>query len=113
MKLADILLFEKPSVNLVVIQSKGQYRVDPNPEHTAEDFRNAWTDDLSQARVFKEKAARRFLQRRAEIARSRMAYHEDPKIVRVELDEHGRPFIPGAAEPEKKPGLLGRFRRSS
>lgn len=112
MKLADILLLEKPSINLVVLQAsdaKGRpwYRVDPNPDHTAENYKGAWTQNISEAKVFKEKAARRFLRTREQQSRERMVQHKNLKMIPVELDQTGRPMIP---KPEK-PRLIDRMRR--
>ena len=106
MKLSDILLFEKPSINLVVIKSGLDYRIDPNPMNTDKE---AWTTDITQAKVFKEKVARRFLQKRMEIAKERKVRHDKLNIVQVELDEHGRPIDPEKAN--KKPSLFDRMRR--
>lgn len=94
MKLLDILL-EKPSINLVVIKSGMDYRVDPDPSHFSEEYNKAWSQDLSKAHVFKEKAARKFLQAREELARERKTVHPKMQIVQVELDQHGRPVVPG------------------
>lgn len=105
MKLVDILL-EKPSINLVVIKSGTDYRMDPDPSHFSEDYNRAWTSDLSKAHVFKEKAARRFLQKRRELAAQKKTMHPNLKIQPVELDDQGRPTLP----QQKKASLWDRMR---
>ena len=96
MKIIDILEAARGNC---VLQDGHEYRVDPNPDHRGDRHPEAWTDDVSMAHVFNQKGARRFLQQRAELAKTSSIAHKDLKIVPVELDEHGRPFIPEVRRP--------------
>ena len=105
MKISDILI-EAPRGNFV-LQSGLDYRVDPNPDHSMDRYPDAWTDDVSKAHVFGMKGARRFLQSREELARTKKMAHKQMKIVPVQLDDEGKPFIPEV----RKPSFFDRMRR--
>ncbi len=107
MKLADILL--EASRDLFVIQSGDVYRVDPNPDHSVDQYKNAWTGDISQAHVFKEKAARRFLSARATIAQRRSTVNDKLRMVRVEMDS-GKVVLP---QQQNQVSFFDRFRRAA
>ena len=105
MKIRDILI-EAPR-NLIVLKSGQDFRVDPNPDHTTDVYKDAWTDDVAHAHVFKEKAARRFLLRREELARQKSMAHKQMKMVKVVLDDEGRAVLPEV----RKPSMIDRIRR--
>jgi len=102
MKTQDVLvgLAERKSTSpFVVIRNKSRsYRADPDPNHHKEDWENAWVEDISNAHVFTQKEARKFLQARAGQQWTEMEARRELQFVDVEVVD-GVPRLPQA---EKK-----------
>lgn len=106
MKMVDLL--DEAYGTFVIRGGRGDYRVDPNPVHSSKDHPESWTTEITNAHVFSERSARKFLRRRAEAEQDRTHVspydHKNIRIVPVEVVD-GKPQL---VKPKKKLGFLRR-----
>lgn len=99
MKLIDILYEARGT--FVIKSGRGDYRVDPNWQTTSNDDPKSWSKNVADAHVFDERAARRFIRKRAEVSQRGMSSpydHRNIGIVPVNVVD-GKPEL---VQPIKK-----------
>ncbi len=93
MKMEDLIVGLNEYVEeYVIIQGPRGYRMDADPTHTREDWEDVWTDDISKAFVFTNKAFRKFMPKFAQVQDTNI---RDFKSVPVQLVD-GVPTLPAA-----------------